>query len=141
MRLQNAYDAYKRLRPGGSVSSLRQAITAWRARMAATTGNEEYAAPMVEDATPVQAFVNAGRWIVLCACNNGIITPPPTEPGAQAICPACGTVWTNVIFPGEAPAIVQALEERRFPPNQNWVPGETAADLRRQNDEHAKGKR
>jgi biotin carboxyl carrier protein len=139
MRLQSAFEVYRKLKPGRSVASLRSAVEAWRARHV-TMGHTEYADPLVEDATPMQVVVNHGRWMVLCQCNNGIVVPPREE-GVQAICPSCGTVWTTLVWPGEevgegeVTAIVQALEERRFPPTQNWNPGETAADLRRENAE------
>ena len=98
---------------------------------------------VLEDATPVTAVVNHGRWIAVCpTCGGGV----STHPGWPALCLTCddgvGTpvvrLLTTVAWP--APSLRAALEKtlRRRPraASRNWAPGESAEDLRRENRQH-----
>jgi len=46
-----------------------------------------------------------------------------------------------VVFPAEMAIIEAVLSRRRRPENRNWQPGETVADLVRENEEHPEGMR
>jgi len=130
-RLLTSFDMYKKLGVGRSVVTAREAIRRWRVRHAAE-GNEEYAEPMTTNDTPIQAIVNHGRWMILCECRNGVNVPPRNTPNHEAVCPACGTIWTQVVFPPEAAEIESALAERKFRHTQSWMPGETPDQLRQE---------
>lgn len=90
----------------------------------------------------VLARINEGRWIAECpaGCGGALIV---TQNPALFICPDCGSPengnnWYAVSFPAEKTAIERVLLARpaRRPDQahtRNWVPGETAADLKREN--------
>jgi hypothetical protein len=90
---------------------------------------------------PIQACVNAGRWIVRC----------PDCPGAAFVwieqplyfCASCfngavGNRWRPVLLlPVEQrTAIERALLKRPLPQNRNWEPWETLEMLERDNEQH-----
>lgn len=74
------------------------------------------------------AYINHGRWLVDCPCGNGP-NVSPVDASPEAVCFACGTVWTNVLVPVEHVEIERVLSERKFAVNQNWRPGENVEDL------------
>ena len=76
------------------------------------------------------AHINHGRWLVHCAaCPQAMWTHPEWK---IACCTECGAVYEGIIFPFERPVIEQILL-MRWVENQNWEPGETVADLQREN--------
>lgn len=95
------------------------------------------AKPMPEGTSTktVKAEINHGRWIVRC----------PNCPGAEMadkedkrfFCLSCdnkqeGGKWLTVKFPRNADKIEELLKDRKRE-NQNWLPGETLAQLTREN--------
>lgn len=89
-----------------------------------------------EKSLPLKAYVNHGRWIVKCECGGG---EKAWEEG-WVMCQSCfnatlGHRYRRVIFPKPRSRIEQLLTVRPEP-NRNWRPGETLADLERENSEH-----
>mgnify|MGYP000852484951 CR=1 FL=1 len=83
------------------------------------------------DPQPVQAFVSAGSWVVVCpSCGSGCATDPAW---GLACCFGCGAVFERVVFPSDPAAIEAALVERVHVPTRNWQPSESVADLRAEN--------
>jgi len=95
----------------------------------------------VADVEPLRARINHGRWIVDC--------PVPECGGAELVdpdnprfwCLSCDNHgmdgrWYPVEFPAERPAIETVLLKRPNAANQNWRPGETVDDLRRENERY-----
>lgn len=85
------------------------------------------------DAVPV--VLNQGRWIACCPDCNGAQLASQTD--QRFLCNECanianGGAWRPTAWPPDRPAIEAALD-RRQPANQNWVPGETVADLLAEN--------
>lgn len=80
---------------------------------------------------PVFARVDDGRWLADCSLCPGAEL---VEPGERMLCGSCGAVST-VKWPSEADTIESVLVERPVT-NRFWFPGETVADLRRENIEH-----
>jgi len=95
---------------------------------------------------PMVAEVNHGVWIAPCECRS----PGDPSPGcivwlAEPIgwCIRCsnaaaGGRWRPIVLPEpvERSAIEAALEARPLIATRNWTPGETVAELARQNAEH-----
>lgn len=82
----------------------------------------------------VTAFINESRWVAVCdVCNGGEVVDP-ADP--RFICLSCGQVRA-VDFPPprDRAAIEAALNRRPDEKTRNWNPGETAADLARENAE------
>lgn len=84
-----------------------------------------------DPATEINAYVNHGRWIAECpdCCNAQLACK--TDP--RFLCNECGNVavgklWRTVLFPPNTTGI-EALLQNRPVANQNWVPGETPAQL------------
>ena len=87
----------------------------------------------------IPAWVSYGRWIVQCACGCAQIV---SRVDPRAYCPNClnlaaGGMFRPVVFPPEADAIEAILSRRHYDVNRNWLPGESVADLQRENDTHA----
>lgn len=79
--------------------------------------------------------LNQGRWIVCCPDCNGAQLASQADP--RFLCNECGNIangsaWRPLIWPSNRAAIEAALD-RRLIQNQNWVPGETIADLLAEN--------
>ena len=96
----------------------------------------------------VQARVNHGRWLVDCPGCNSALVIDLDEP--VYMCVECGNAanggrWLRVIFPRQRKGIEAELLKRPYgrnpedAPTRNWEPGETVADLRRENAEHGIG--
>jgi len=89
----------------------------------------------------VAARVNEGRWIADCPfCGGAQFTSPDDR---RFLCADCGNVeiggkWMRVIWPAVPEAIEDVLVIRPTE-NRHWLPGETAADLRRENAQHGLG--
>jgi hypothetical protein len=95
---------------------------------------------------PMVAEINHGVWIASCACRS------PGDPAPGCIvwlaaplgwCVRCsnaaaGGRWRPIVLPepDERAAIEAALAVRPSVETRNWTPGETVADLARQNAEH-----
>ena len=95
----------------------------------------------IADAPPLPARLYHDQWIVECPdCHDAQFVWPETP---QYLCAYCfnarlGGRWRRVAIPkesvrGEIEAIVG---HRLFPHQRNWVPGETADDLRAENVDH-----
>jgi len=80
---------------------------------------------------PIVVYANGGRWIADCPDCNSAQLASDTDP--RFMCVGCGNVanvgaWRPLTWPKDRPAVEQVLDVRQ-PVNQNWVPGETVADL------------
>jgi len=87
---------------------------------------------------PVLAFVNKGRWIVVCPkCGGGEYA---WEEGYYFCCSCLnsymGHKFRRLVFPKERVKIEELLIVRPLG-NRNWFPQETLAGLKRENEEHA----
>lgn len=99
--------------------------------------------PMITDWKPrgdVEAIINDGRWLVQCPLTGcgGAERVDPDWP--LAVCTArdgCGSGPFRVIFPPPAKraAIEAELVIRPVMATRNWKPGETPAQLRKENAE------
>jgi hypothetical protein len=136
--IQSAFDVYRHMGRPTTAAAVRAAAVAWRARHVAQ-GHTEYDVPTEADATPMPAYINHSRWLVDCACGNGVPVTIGDGP-REAVCFVCGMVWTNPVFPADESDIERLLVQRRHTPTRNWQPGETVADLHRENDEHGVGR-
>jgi hypothetical protein len=80
-------------------------------------------------ATPVQARILYGRWLVDCPVCNGCNDVVPDEP--VYLCTSCG--WPGQLAPVEFPAekkeIERLLLKRPRASNRNWSIGEPAEKL------------
>jgi hypothetical protein len=96
------------------------------------------------DARPLDAEVNHGTWIWLCPCKLGASTDPPLGGGVVFFdclvgwCPCCGNAetggrWRPLRVPDERDAIERVLSSRPDVETRNWWPGETVAELEREN--------
>ena len=120
-----------------TAADIRRVAAEWRAAHV-TKGEPGYDSPLYDEPNPTAAYVNDGRWLIDCDCGSGAMTTAP-GPQAIAVCFSCGAVWTTLLFPpppvrGEIEGLLSARRWRR---NQNWKPGETVEDLRRENEAHA----
>ena len=89
-----------------------------------------------EESQPFKAYVNHGRWLVKCECGG---CEKVWEEG-WVMCQSClnaaqGHKYRRTVFPTTRKKIEEILIVRPLP-NRNWSPGETLADLRRENEEH-----
>lgn len=88
---------------------------------------------------PVQAFVNDGRWLVMCEVCNG--AQEASRSDRRFLCVDClnaghGGLWRRVEWPRDAEAIEAVLSARPQVANRQWRPGETIRDLLAENREH-----
>lgn len=94
--------------------------------------------PAATAATAIEAYVNWGRWVADCptpGCNGALIV---SHEDPRFYCPYCfndpeAGRFLAVAFPAARAAIEAELLKRPLLEQRNWRPGETAADLRRQN--------
>lgn len=77
------------------------------------------------------AYVSDGRWVADCDCGAGVSA---SRAWGLAICCACGSVY-RPRFPATAAGIEQALLARPSPRQRHQRPGQTAADIARENAE------
>lgn len=86
----------------------------------------------------VHTYVNRSLWAVDCPFCAGAMPAQPDEP---FFCPDClmqgnGFKAMAVEWPDERAAIEALLVKRNDPNTRNWLVGETADDLARENAEH-----
>lgn len=82
----------------------------------------------------IYAEVRQGRWVAKCP-NCGL--HPYTEPQWAIICCGeCGCVDPKVVVPKNYKQIEKELLRRPNRLNQNWLPGESLAQLRQEFREH-----
>jgi len=96
----------------------------------------------------VTAYINHGRWVVDCpdiACNSALVV---STANPVFLCPDClndqlnGAKWAAVVFPDDRLAIEKMLLYRpasnpAHAQSRNWLPAETLADLRKENEDHS----
>ena len=100
-------------------------------------------------ARPLRATINRGIWIVACECR----APGDPAPGMLCWldvplmwCVRCrnadaGHRWRPYLLPSpDERAAIDAVLEPRAIVNRNWLPGETVADLLRENAAHGLGR-
>jgi ribosomal protein L37AE/L43A len=85
------------------------------------------------------AYVNHGRWVARCPFCPSAQLVDPDDP--RWFCARCENAfvdgaYTTVRFPGDVADVEAALCVRPNERNRNWLPGETAADLRAESDAH-----
>ncbi len=84
------------------------------------------------------AYVHQDRWIAECpmpGCRSTEFVDPAWP---YLVCTAqCGVGPFAVEFPKDREKIEAELIRRPVPATRNWLPGETVADLQRENGEHA----
>ena len=90
-----------------------------------------------ETEPPIQAFVNKGRWIVVCPkCGGGEYA---WEEGYYFCCSCLnsyiGHRFRRLVFPKDRARIEKLLVVRPLA-NRNWNLTDTLADLKRENKEH-----
>jgi len=99
-----------------------------------------FAMPTGEAGSPILSTeVNQGRWIVRCPACAGAENADPDEPWFYCLSCYNGAFdgrWLPVQWPAERAAIEVELLKRPQAENRNWLPpGESVADLRRENRE------
>ena len=83
----------------------------------------------------IAAEVNHGRWIVRCpACPSAASLNGPGWDGKTFHCTECDQGSGPTVCPEDRAGIEAALARRPIA-NQNWTPGETAAELEAENVE------
>lgn len=95
------------------------------------------AAKMGSKSDALEAYCDLGRWVVECPDCGGAQLVAKSDP--RFMCVECGNAsigvkWRPVTFPAELKTIVGHLEAREIAKLQNWYPGETAADLKFENE-------
>lgn len=102
------------------------------------------ARPMVAPAPLARVRVNAGKWIVDCplpGCNGAQVASYDDQ---RTWCTSCSNrvangLWLKVMWPEDPAAIEAQLRSRPFIGVMHWNPGETKADLERQDEEAKAG--
>lgn len=87
-------------------------------------------------AIKVTARIEHGRWLGDCpvdGCSGAELVDPEWP---FLVCYSCGDGPFGVTFPKDRVAIEAALLARPRALTRNWIPGETAADLRRESAEN-----
>ena len=95
-------------------------------------------------ANQVFAVINQGRWVAECPMlDGGAIVVSQLQP--YFLCPYCGSPengnnWYQVVFPANKAGIEAILLKRPSRDNfhatsRNWLPGQTAADLTKENND------
>lgn len=93
------------------------------------------AAPLAPAELAIHVYANQGRWIAECPDCRGAQIASATD--YRFMCTVCANVaveglWRPVIWPEEHAEIDAVLADRPQV-NQNWLPGETVADLEAEN--------
>jgi hypothetical protein len=86
---------------------------------------------------PLAAYVNHGRWVVMCECGGAQLA---SKDDPRFFCVSClneshGAKWRPVTWP--KPREVAAIEGQlrpRLTENANWLPGETVDTLQAENE-------
>jgi hypothetical protein len=89
-------------------------------------------------ALAVHAHINHGRWIVQCPDCAGAQMACPDD--RRFMCNYCGnalldSLWRPVVWPKNKAAIEEILMLRKLPNQRNWLPHESHADLKAENEE------
>jgi len=88
----------------------------------------------------LSAFINEGRWIAECPTGDGnaFVVSRNSDLFWCGICGNRTTAgsWIRVRFPPGKAAIERLLMHRPDERNRNWLPGETVANLARENRAH-----
>ena len=98
---------------------------------------EALAAGTAPDSEAVVVVGNHGRWIVQCPnCNSAQLAAPKDH---RFMCSECANIaieglWRPTIWPRNHAELSAILDQRADRSMQNYEPGETAAELREQND-------
>lgn len=102
--------------------------------------------PETEVEGEIPALVNHGRWMAHCGCGGAVVVSSKVP---LFWCPDCGNQankgkWLRVIFPAEKEEIEKELLKRPADDgfrarNRNWLPGESVADLAKENSERGIG--
>lgn len=92
--------------------------------------------PIFRDEEPLKAYVNHGRWVVKCECGGA---EKAWEEG-KFMCLSCLNSshkhkYRVSVFP-ESRKTIEAILCRRPLMNRNWFPGETVAQLQKENKDH-----
>ena len=78
--------------------------------------------PKPDALSPLHAFVDHGRWMVVCECSGSAAA---AEPGEDFLCHACET-WHSVVFPEDRADIEAKLlmlpGHRHQAQERNWSP-------------------
>ena len=95
----------------------------------------------VSDTPPLDARIDAGRWIVECPDCHDAQFIWPAEPAPIFMCVTCFNVavggdWRLVAVPPNRAALERLLLFRPLPHNRNWRAGETVDTLRAENIAH-----
>lgn len=119
-----------------SEPNLRPSVRAARIRKLVPLTNE-----LDSSGPPLLVRVNHGRWIVDCPFCTSAQLASLTDP--RFLCAECGNVnadgkWLPIVWPAGAEVLEAALAIRPTE-NRNWSPGESVADLHRENTEHGIG--
>ena len=90
-------------------------------------------------AAPAVAYVNWGRWAADCP-EDGCPGAIDVLDGASFLCPSCLNAgiayrYRPIEMPADREEIEAALEPRLVPATRNWVPGDTPAALRAENEQ------
>jgi len=117
-------------------------------RKLAVAQASKISADVVESTLPLAARIEHGRWVADCQCGGGVACDPtmpiavcfvhqdPDDPtGAVET-----RVHTAIVWPVNRGRIEALLEARGLNRNRNWRPGETEADLTRENAANGVGK-
>lgn len=100
-----------------------------------------YAPPQATARITIPVEVNQGRWIVKCPYCPGAQLASREDPRFFCVdClhepePRARGKWLKIEWPTDVEQIEAALE-RRPDANRNWIPGESGADLLRDNALH-----
>lgn len=88
---------------------------------------------------PLHARLYRNQWIVDCPdCRNAefAFIDEPRFMCSECFNGAVGYLWRVLAFPANRPQIEAILRARPIPHNRNWLPGETVAQLKRENRGH-----
>jgi hypothetical protein len=77
---------------------------------------------------PIEARIDANRWLVDCEC-GGAAAASPDWPESR--CFGCGRIYTHVVFPANRAEIEAELEKQSYHPMREWTPGETLEDVKK----------
>lgn len=105
----------------------------WHKRLIAQAVLKGKRVSMYDVTEPVDAFISDGEWLIQCECGAGNSVDPAQ---GLARCGPCGAVHTHVVIPDDREAIEAVLMRRPRDVNRNWLPGETVAELERENVAH-----
>lgn len=95
--------------------------------------------PGIDNNTTAIAEINHGKWLANCPFCTGAELVQKDDP--RFFCLSCcneaaGGKWIKVKFPADCDQIEQELEKRTAVKNQNWIPPETVAQLRKENQKN-----